>query len=212
MFDDPEPAGDIIVRRATKQDAKFIYEILNEMERSAKERGTGITKRSPQQLCRKIYEAKAVIAVTSSGAWAGFSYFELWNSKTFISNSGLIVNPRFRKSGIAGRIKQLIFKTCRQRYPKAKLFSITTGKAVITMNHDLGFSPVTFNELPAGDEFWSQCSSCVNYPTLQSKDRKMCFCTAMLFDPSEHKSDDIRVSDRPYRSLKGKRFSGAELN
>jgi hypothetical protein len=42
------------------------------MENSAKARGTGIAKRSPDYIEKKINEGKAVIAVTEDGAWVGF--------------------------------------------------------------------------------------------------------------------------------------------
>ncbi len=213
MKDDPEPLTDnILVRRATKKDITYVYEILAEMERSAKERGTGIGKRSPQQLCQKIYDGKAIIALTSAGAWAGFSYFELWDEGRFISQSGLIVNPSFRKSGIAGRIKGLLFQTCRETYPAARLFSITTGMAVMKMNHDLDFEPVTYSELPREERFWNQCASCVNYPVLQSKDRKMCFCTAMLFDPNQHSPAGKNIVVKMPDTLSRQKFSSASLN
>ena len=35
----------------------------------------------------------------------------------------------------------------RLRWPKAKIFSLTSGAAVMKMNTELGYVPVTFNEL-----------------------------------------------------------------
>lgn len=180
MEDDPE----IITRIAQPSDMKYVYPILEEMERSAKERGTGIAKRSPQFLCRKIAEGKAVIALTKNKEWAGFSYMEVWSKGEFVSNSGLIVNPAFRKAGVGRTIKRLIFTLSRNRYPDAKIFSITTGAAVLSLNFKLGFEPVTYAAITEEPAFWDQCKACVNYPVLQSRDRKVCLCTAMVFFPA----------------------------
>src|SRR5580698_10497197 len=129
-----EPEGAVEVRVAVPSDVRYVYLILEEMERSAKTRGTGIAKRTPQSLCQKIYDGKAVIAVAASGEWAGFSYIEVWDGG-FVSNSGLIVNPAYRGAGVAKGIKEMIFSLSRSRYPEAKVFSITTGAAVMKMNH-----------------------------------------------------------------------------
>jgi hypothetical protein len=185
-MDDPE----IIIRIAVPADVKYVYTIIEEMERSAIARGTGIARRSPQSICQKIYEGKAVIALAGGTQWAGFSYIEAWTGGEFVSNSGLIVNPVFRGSGVGSRIKQSIFSLSRKRYPHAKIFSITTGAAVLKMNHTLGFEPVPYSEIAAGHAFWDQCRACVNYPILESKGRKMCLCTAMVFYPGIRKQQN----------------------
>jgi hypothetical protein len=173
----------IVTRIATKADVKYVYVVLEEMERSAKARGTGIARRSPQSICQKIYDGKAVIALTGSGDWVGFSYIEAWSSGQFVSNSGLIVNPVYRRGGAATAIKDLIFRLSRGRYPAAKIFSITTGEAVLKMNAKLGFEPVTYSRITADQPFWDQCKACVNYPVLESQHRKICLCSAMVYDP-----------------------------
>jgi hypothetical protein len=180
MEEEPE-GGSISIRIAVPADVKYVYPILEEMERSARARGTGIARRTPQSLCRKIYEGKAVIAVTVEGSWAGFSYVEVWDGGAFVSNSGLIVNPAFRGAGVATDIKKRVFDLSRERYPRAAVFSITTGSAVMKMNHKLGFAPVTYGEITTDDHFWDQCKQCVNYPILESTGRRMCLCTAMLY-------------------------------
>jgi hypothetical protein len=178
MEEDPE----FIYRIAVPADVKYVYPILEEMQRSALERGTGIARRAPQSLCRKMYEGKAVIVLTHSGEWVGFSYIESWSDGAFVSNSGLIVNPVYRGLGVAGRIKELIIELSRRLYPRANIFSITTGAAVLSMNHQLGFRPVTYGEITTDPAFWDQCRACVNYDILTSKGRKMCLCTAMMFE------------------------------
>lgn len=178
--------SEIVIRLAVRADVRFVYAILEEMERSARERGTGIARRSPQSICQKIYEGKAVIALTKDGKdWAGFSYIQVWGGGEFVSNSGLIVNPRYRGGGVARAIKTEVFALSRSRYPEAKIFSITTGAAVMKMNHRLGFEPVTYAGITADQQFWDQCRACVNYPILESQGRRKCLCTAMMYDPEE---------------------------
>jgi len=156
------------------------------MESSAKARGTGIAKRSPEYLDQKIEEGKAVIAVTKDGVWVGFCYIETWGHGEYVANSGLVVSPAFRKSGIAKGIKQRIFELSREKYPEAKIFGLTTGLAVMKINSELGYEPVTYSELTQDEAFWAGCKSCVNYDILMSKERKNCMCTAMLYDPKDH--------------------------
>ena len=175
----------IIIRVADSGDIHYSHIITNEMEASAKARGTGIAKRSPAYLERKMEEGKAVIAVTADGTWVGFCYIEAWGHGKFVANSGLIVSPDFRKGGVAKQIKKRIFDLSRERYPDAKIFGLTTGLAVMKINSELGYEPVTYSELTDDEDFWKGCKACVNYDILMSKERKNCLCTAMLFDPSE---------------------------
>jgi hypothetical protein len=177
---------DIIVRIAIAEDKKYAKIITDEMESSAKARGTGIAKRSPEYIEQKIDEGKAVIATTKDGTWVGFCYIETWSHGEYVANSGLIVSPEFRKSGVAKSIKKVIFDLSRERYPGAKLFGLTTGLAVMKINSDLGYEPVTYSELTQDEAFWAGCKSCVNYDILMSKDRKNCLCTGMLYDPKDH--------------------------
>lgn len=175
----------IIIRVATPEDKVYATTITDEMESSAMARGTGIAKRSPEYIEQKIDEGKAVIAVTPEGTWVGFCYIETWEGE-YVANSGLIVSPEFRKSGVAKAIKQRVFQLSREKYPEAKIFGLTTGLAVMKINSDLGYEPVTYSELTQDEKFWAGCKSCVNYDILMSKERKNCLCTAMLFDPKDH--------------------------
>ena len=159
--------------------------ITDEMESSAKARGTGIAKRSPEYIEQKIDEGKAVIALTNTGEWVGFCYIETWEGE-YVANSGLIVSPEYRKSGVAKAIKQRVFALSREQYPEAKIFGLTTGLAVMKINSDLGYEPVTYSELTQDEKFWAGCKSCVNYEILMMKERKNCLCTAMLYDPKDH--------------------------
>lgn len=185
---------DIIVRVATEKDGQFAKIITDEMEASAKVRGTGIAKRSPAAIIEKIREGKAVIAVTTANTWVGFSYIEIWANGEFVSNSGLIVNPLFRERGVASAIKQRIFKLSKKKYPTAKIFSITTGLAIMRMNSRLGFEPVTYNEITHEDKFWNACKSCPNYQILEGKSFKNCMCTAMLYTPEDHPRKAVKYN------------------
>lgn len=177
--------NNIIIRVATPEDKVYSKTITDEMEASAKARGTGIAKRSPEYVAQKMDEGKAVIAVTNDGTWVGFCYIETWEGE-YVANSGLIVSPEFRKSGVAKAIKQRIFQLSREKYPDAKIFGLTTGLAVMKINSELGYEPVTYSELTQDEKFWAGCKSCVNYDILMSKERKNCLCTAMLYDPKDH--------------------------
>lgn len=178
--------SNIIIREASSSDVKYANTITQEMESSAKARGTGIAKRTPEYVAKKIQEGKAVIAVLPDDTWVGFCYIEAWGHNSFVANSGLIVAPAFRKTGVAKKIKQTIFALSRKMYPEAKIFGLTTGLAVMKINSDLGYEPVTYGELTDDEEFWAGCKSCVNYDILIGKDRKNCMCTAMLYDPKDH--------------------------
>jgi hypothetical protein len=164
----------------------FAQIICDEMAASAAARGTGIAKRSPDYIKDKMREGKAVIAFNQDGVWAGFCYIETWGHGEYVANSGLIVAPAFRKGGLARAIKQKIFELSRQKYPESKIFGLTTGLAVMKINSELGYEPVTYSELTQDEAFWAGCRSCVNFDILTSKERKNCLCTAMLYDPKDH--------------------------
>ena len=166
----------------------FVYadEICEEILLSARERKTGIARRTPEYLQEKMAAGKAVIAISEEGEFAGFSYIETWGDKEYVANSGLIVAHKFRGLGLAMKIKERVFQLSRERFPNAKIFSITTGAAVMKMNYELGFRPVTFAALTDDPEFWKGCQGCRNYQILESNEYRMCLCTGLLYDPAEH--------------------------
>ena len=180
---------EFIITVANTTHLDFAKIICDEYESSAKARGTGIAKRSPDYVKQKMLEGKAVIAFSADGVWAGFCYIETWQGE-YVANSGLIVAPQFRKAGLAKSIKKKIFALSRQKYPDAKIFGLTTGLAVMKINSELGYEPVTYSELTQDEAFWAGCKSCVNYEILMSKERKNCMCTAMLYDPKDHYEPD----------------------
>ncbi len=177
---------EIVVKVADASHTKYAEEICNEIYISSLERKTGIAKRTPEYINEKILAGKAVIALSEEDEFAGFSYIETWGGKSFVANSGLIVAHKFRGLGIAKRIKEQTFLLSRRLFPDAKIFSITTGAAVMKMNYEFGFRPVPFTELTDDPEFWKGCEGCRNFEILESHNYKMCICTGLLYDPTEH--------------------------
>ena len=163
----------------------YVDTILQTIADAAKVRGSGIAKRTHEYLATKMKEAKAVIALAGD-RFAGFSYIETWGNKQYVTTSGLIVHPDFRGLGVAKKIKDLTFSLARTRWPHAKIFSLTSGAAVMKMNTELGYQPVTFADLTDDEAFWRGCEGCVNVDVLHRTGRKYCICTAMLYDPEEH--------------------------
>ncbi len=181
---------------------KYADTICQMMESAAKTRGTGIAKRDPLYICMKMTEGKAVIAL-NDGAVVGFCYIESWEGKKYVANSGLIVHPDFRKTGLARAIKQATFDLSKLKFPNAKLFGITTSLAVMKINSDLGYKPVTFSEITKDDDFWKGCQSCPNYDILQRTNRSMCLCTGMVCDLANvpAKTDETQ-KENSWRSFK----------
>ncbi|MBR6370099.1 MAG: GNAT family N-acetyltransferase [Bacteroidaceae bacterium] len=170
---------------ADESHEKYIDTILETISEAAKVRGTGIAKRTHEYLESKMREAKAVIALDGE-RFAGFSYIETWQDKKYVTTSGLIVHPDYRGRGLAKRIKDMTFTLARIRWPHAKIFSLTSGAAVMAMNTQLGYKPVTFADLTQDEAFWKGCEGCVNVDILHRTGRKYCICTGMLYDPEEY--------------------------
>ncbi len=171
---------------------------------SAQERGTGIAKRTPEYIAEKMIAGKAVIAIAGEEV-VGFSYIETWSHSKFVANSGLVIAHDYRQSGLARRVKAKIFEHSRKLYPDAKIFSITTGLAVMKLNTELGFRPVTFSELTDDKEFWKGCEGCRNFDILQRNDHKMCLCTGLLYDPAtQTKNKGQKGKSSPILSSMGK--------
>ncbi|MBT8393658.1 MAG: GNAT family N-acetyltransferase [Flavobacteriaceae bacterium] len=191
---------DIII--ADKSHSIYADIICETISEAAQVRGTGIARRTPDYIIKKLEKGNAVIALDGD-TFAGFCYIESWQHEKFVANSGLIVHPDYRGQGLAKKIKKVIFEHSRNKFPNAKVFSITTGLAVMKMNSDLGYKPVTFSELTDDESFWKGCQTCKNYDVLQRTEQKMCLCTGMLFDPAikqnskaQKKKFDINVWKR----------------
>ncbi len=193
----PEPAPiqeidvveEPIVMVARDEHVRYASAVSRLIEEAAAARGTGIAQRAPEYVQARIEEGKAVIALAGDRL-AGFCYIENWSHGKYVAHSGLIVAPDFRKMGLAKKIKRRIFELSREKYPEARVFGITTSLAVMKINSDLGYKPVTFSELTDDDVFWEGCRSCPNYDVLTRTERKMCLCTGMLYDPKEDKGNE----------------------
>ncbi len=180
---------------AAKEHIKYANIISKTIDRSAEQRGTGIAKRSPDYIETKILNGNAIIAL-DNGKFAGFCYIEIFSNKNYVVHSGLIVHEEYRKQGLAKKIKTRVFNYSKKRYPNAKIFGITTGLAVMKINYELGYKPVTFSELTDDPEFWKGCQTCTNYDVLQRTNKKMCLCTGMLYNSNY----DEKIKDHAYNS------------
>ena len=130
----------IIIRVADSGDVHYAQTITDEMESSAKARGTGIAKRSPEYVAEKMEEGKAVIAVTADGTWVGFCYIEAWGHDQFVANSGLIVSPALEKAALPNKSKKE-FSICQEKnILNSKIFGLTTGLAVMKINSELAMN------------------------------------------------------------------------
>lgn len=193
---------------------QYAEKICSIIVEAAKKRGTGIAKRTPEYIREKMEQGKAVIALEKHVV-AGFCYIESWGGKQYVAHSGLIVAPEFQGKGLAKKIKKEIFKLSQKLYPNAKIFGITTSLAVMKINSNLGYKPVTFSELTDDEAFWKGCQGCVNYDILQRTNRSHCLCTGMLHIPETEvkKQDEGEKSERwgkfkrfmKYKKIKVKR-------
>jgi N-acetylglutamate synthase-like GNAT family acetyltransferase len=187
---------------ANKSHSVYAEIICKTIEDAAQVRGTGIAKRKPEYIITKMNNVNAVISLDVN-KFAGFCYIEAWSHGKFVANSGVIVHPDYRNLGLAKQIKQVIFKHSRTKFPDSKVFSITTGLAVMKLNSDLGYNPVTFSELTDDQSFWDGCQTCKNYDVLTRTAQKMCLCTGMLFDPKTKKEKEIKkVKENVFKRLK----------
>lgn len=184
--------SDIKIFVADESHIKYVDTILSTIEAAAKVRGTGIAKRNPEYVKQKMLEGKAVIALYGE-EFAGFSYIETWGGKHYVTTSGLIVPEKFRGLGLAKRIKHVTFSLARLRWPEAKIFSLTSGAAVMKLNTEHGYIPVTFAQLTDDESFWRGCEGCINHDILERTDRRYCVCTGMLYDPERERS--VRDAD-----------------
>ncbi len=191
------------VHIAAAAHAGYAEEICSLLEISAQQRGTGIARRSPDYVRRKIESGNAIIALAGDKL-AGFCYIEIWGHGKYVANSGLVVAHEFRQNGLAKAIKRQAFDLARDKYPAARVFGITTSLAVMKINSELGYKPVTFSELTQDDDFWKGCQSCPNYDILQRCGRKMCLCTGMLapskIEEMEAENEKISLVDMILRN------------
>ena len=179
---------------------KYAPVICDTIADSAKVRGTGIARRTPDYVIKRLKNGNAVIALDGE-KFAGFCYIEVWGHQKYVANSGLIVHPDYRHQGLAKKIKKAAFDLSRKKFPDAKIFGITTGLAVMKINYELGYRPVTFSELTDDPEFWKGCQTCKNFDILTRTERKMCLCTGMLFDPEESTKKEGKLDKKSFERL-----------
>lgn len=185
---------------ANESHFKYAQDICDTIAESAKVRGTGIAKRTPEYIRKKLSNGNAVLALDGD-KFAGFCYIEVWGHEKFVANSGLIVHPDYRGQGLAKKIKGKIFELSRKKFPEAKIFGITTGLAVMKINYALGYKPVTFSELTDDPEFWKGCQTCKNFDILTRTEQKMCLCTGMLYEPN------VKKKGSEIKEMNGKAFT-----
>lgn len=186
---------------ANQSHFKYAQVISDTITESAKVRGTGIARRTPEYILERLENGNAVIALDGE-KFAGFCYIEVWGNKDFVANSGLIVHPDYRGKGLAKKIKKRIFELSNEKFPDAKIFGITTGLPVMKMNYELGYKPVTFSELTDDPEFWKGCQTCKNFDILTRTEQKMCLCTGMLYDPASATKKEKKVNGKTFKRLK----------
>ncbi|MAJ32459.1 MAG: GNAT family N-acetyltransferase [Flavobacteriaceae bacterium] len=177
------------IQIANKTHFHFAEVISKTIQSSAKVRGTGIALRSPEYIKHRMANENSVIAVEED-KFAGFCYIEIWGEKNFVAHSGLIVHPDFRGRGLAKQIKKAVLDLSLEKFPNAKIFGITTGAAVMKINYELGYKPVTFDALTDDDDFWKGCQTCINFDVLQRMNRNICLCTGMLYDQHLNKKNE----------------------
>ncbi|MFC2148672.1 GNAT family N-acetyltransferase [Bacteroidota bacterium] len=186
---------------ANESHFKYAKIISDTIAESANVRGTGIAQRTPEYIIKRLENGNAVIALDGDN-FAGFCYIEVWGHQKFVANSGLIVHPDYRNQGLAKKIKKAIFELSLKKFPEAKIFGITTGLAVMKMNYELGYKPVTFSELTNDPAFWKGCQTCKNFDVLTRTDQKMCLCTGMLYDPAKAVAKKEKLNDKAFKRLK----------
>ena len=169
-----------IVRNAEVSDLNYVDHIVTALYKASQKKGTGIAVRTAEYISEKITDGKAVIAHTDTGNWAGFCYIESWGHKKYVANSGLVVEPMFQGQNLAKAIKERAMLLSFTIFPGARLFGLTTSLAVMKINSDLGYQPVTLSELTDDDEFWKGCETCPYYDILIRTKRSHCLCTGMI--------------------------------
>lgn len=188
--------NDFIVKKAGVADLQYVDDIVKALKTASENKGTGIAVRSSEYITGKILEDKAVVAISEAGRWAGFCYIESWGHNKFVANSGLVVSENFRGFGLAKSIKKMAMHLSQKMFPGARLFGLTTSLAVMKINSDLGYRPVTFSELTDDLEFWKGCESCPYYDILVRTRRTQCLCTGMLMHMDKEKQNESELKTK----------------
>lgn len=174
---------DFKIRKATNSDSVYVPSIIEEIAYWAKFRSTGVTSRTVDYILRKIEEGVVLIAVDERDQWVGFSYLETWEHGQYVANSGLIVKPKFRNTGLALQLKQSALRLAAQKFPQAKVFSLTTSLSVAKHNLELGYRPVAHDVLLRDKDFISGCGGLLNYPEMVESHQGDSECFTMVYNP-----------------------------
>lgn len=172
------------VRKAVKEDLVFVSSIVEEIAYWAKFRSTGVTTRTTMYVQQKIEEGLALIALDAKGDWVGFCYLETWEHEKYVANSGLVVLPEFRNTGLAFQLKQMALQVAARKYPRAKVFSLTTSLSVAKINHELGYKVVSHDQLLEDEYFIKGCGQVLDYPKMVQTHAGDSECFIMVYDPA----------------------------
>lgn len=164
---------------------KYVNDISEAIAEAAMDKNSGLALRSPEYIREKIEAGRGVIAL-DGGNLAGFCYINPWEHGLFVAHSGLIVKPEYRGRGLAKALKQKAYELTRLRFPKARIFGLTTSPAVKRINESLGYKAVPYTEITNDIRFWKGCVSCVHYDILCKRGFDSCLCTAMLYNPQNN--------------------------
>ncbi|OJV39207.1 MAG: hypothetical protein BGO29_03055 [Bacteroidales bacterium 36-12] len=159
-----------IIKIANQSDFKYLPDIIDEINRSAKERETGIVDRTVGYLKRKINEGFAVIIIDkNNNEWVAFSSLEVWFHDRYVSNTALIVRPKYRGNGLLKILKTRIVQLAKELFPNATLFSLTASPAILKANLQLGYTEVPFDYFRNDELFIEGNESEVDYFQLMNK-------------------------------------------
>ncbi len=172
----------IEVRVAEDPDDRQFVPRWRELQAEAGKAGAAIAVRPEGLLEDRVANGEAVLAFLD-GEFVGAGYLKTWEDGRFLSQSGVVVDPKARRMGIASAIKAKVMEVSRRNHPNAAYVSLTLSPTIEKMNRALGFDDVPYADLPQGDDFWEGCKTCPFYETLVANKRVTCNCVALRLDP-----------------------------
>jgi N-acetylglutamate synthase-like GNAT family acetyltransferase len=173
---------DVTVEMVSDAHLVLVDQIVSLIEIVSKEPNTALVKRSPELIREKISKGDAVVA-TSAGEVVGFGYLSPWEDKKFVSHSGVVVRQDQRGDGLGKLIKRELVSLTRKKFPEAIIFGLTLNPSVMKLNSELGYIPVSYDQISTDDAFWKGCETCPYHEILLKMERVACLCTAMRLDP-----------------------------
>jgi len=180
---------DFLISIPSPEHISFSKEIENLLKEAAAEKSRGLNIKNSDYIEKKILSGDAIIA-TKDGELAGFCYLRRRKNTDYVSVSGIVIMPKYRKIGLSKLIINEAFELARTKYPEAKIFCLTTSPTFMRVSSELGYKPISYSKLSTSQEFWNACSDCLNYSTLKSNNNSRCLCSAMLFDPYSFNIED----------------------